>query len=213
MARPRRRATEREGGRTREREVGVTGFEYVTGLVSVLVGLALVDLAVSLQRLLSAGRRVRWDVLTPLAASVVTLIVIHAWWSFHDLFSDATTFQLGAFLPQLGSLLLLFLLAASVLPDEVPAEGLALADHYEARRVMIWGLLLAYVASAIALYVIGVVDGGASLTEALQRNSAGLVSLLVIAIPLFVRKRWVAGLVLGVALAALLASWLGRQIG
>jgi type III secretory pathway component EscS len=125
----------------------------------------------------------------------------------------ATTFQLGAFLPQLGSLLLLFLLAASVLPDEIPAEGLSLAEHYDARRIMIWGLLLAYIASAVGLYVVGLVDDGTSLQNALRRNGAGLAFLLVIAVPLFVRRRWVAAVVLGLTLVVFLASWLGRQIG
>ncbi len=175
----------------------MSGFEYVTGVVSVLVGLALVDMAVSLQKLLSAGPRVRWDWLLSLAALVVALNVIHAWWSFHDLFSAERAFQLGPFLPQLGSLLLLFLLAASVLPDEVPAHGVVLADYYSERRIMIWGLLFAYTASAIALYVLSGLREGASLGTAVARNLAGMIFMVVVAVPLFVRRRWVAGGVLG----------------
>ena len=190
----------------------MSGFEYVSGLVSVLVGLALASLAVSLQKLLAAGRRVRWDWLLSLAALVVALNVVHAWWSFHDLFSGASAFQLGPFLPQLGSLLLLFLLAASVLPDEVPAEGVVLAEYYHERRVMIWGLLLAYSASAIVLYVLSGLRGGVSFGTAIARNSAAMMFMTVVAVPLFTRKRWVAGGVLSALLLIELTSWLGREI-
>ena len=43
-------------------------FEYITVLASIVVGLAIADLATSAHRLLRAGGRVRWDWIAPTAA-------------------------------------------------------------------------------------------------------------------------------------------------
>ncbi len=49
----------------------ISSFEYITALVSVVVGLAIADMATSLHRLLRNRRRVRWDWVAPLAAVVI----------------------------------------------------------------------------------------------------------------------------------------------
>jgi hypothetical protein len=54
--------------------------EYVAGFVSIMIGLALADLATSLQRLLRGGAKVRWDLLTPATALLVIASVISVWW-------------------------------------------------------------------------------------------------------------------------------------
>jgi hypothetical protein len=51
--------------------------EYVAAFISIMVGLALADLATSFQRLLRAGKRVKWDLLTPASATLVTAFVIN----------------------------------------------------------------------------------------------------------------------------------------
>ena len=60
----------------------MTPFEYILPLVSVLVGLAIADLAVSFNRLLRARRRVTWDWLALLAAFIALVAVLDIWWMF-----------------------------------------------------------------------------------------------------------------------------------
>jgi len=55
-------------------------FEYLLILAVVVLGLALSDLAMSVHRLLAAGKRVRWDWLAPLAALVAFLKIVTQWW-------------------------------------------------------------------------------------------------------------------------------------
>ena len=54
-------------------------FEYLLPLISVLVGLAVADLATSLHWLLQARRRVQWDWLPLLAAILAVLAVLDLW--------------------------------------------------------------------------------------------------------------------------------------
>jgi hypothetical protein len=92
-------------------------------------------MAQSLHRLLRARARVRWDLLTPLAALLVAASVVNTWWTTDAVFAKVT---FAAFFPNLASLMLLFLLASATLPDEVPAEGLGLKDYYLATRRYFW---------------------------------------------------------------------------
>jgi hypothetical protein len=119
-------------------------FEYLLLFTAIILGLAVSDLAISLHRLLGAGRRVKWDWLAPLAALVAFLKIVTQWWSWHaaEPLAAAVTFEVFLVL-QTGSVLL-FLLAAAALPDEVrPEETVDLAAHYATVRRRYWSLFLA----------------------------------------------------------------------
>lgn len=187
-------------------------FEYMTGLVSVLIGLSLVELATGLQRLIRARGRVRFDALAPLSALVVALLAVQAWWGFFELYNDARTFTLGGFLPQVGCYLILFLLASAVLPSEVPAEGLDLAQHYRTNRVEFWCLLTVYFATAITLYIAALVGGGMTTSKAIYQNFAGIATIVIVALPILVSKRGSDAVILTLLLITLAGSWMSRQI-
>ena len=70
--------------------------EYLLGLESIILALALGDLARSLHRLLVAGERVKWDFLSPLAAMMVLLKIVNHWWRWFRLerIADQLTFEL-----------------------------------------------------------------------------------------------------------------------
>ncbi len=93
--------------------------EYVAGFISIMIGLALADLATSFQRLLRSGARVTWDLLTPATALLVTAFVINVWWAMFSALNAIRSLSLAAFIPDMIGLLLLFCLASSALPDEV----------------------------------------------------------------------------------------------
>ncbi len=105
-------------------------FEYLLLLMAVILGLALSDLAVSLHRLLNAGRRIRWDVLTVLAAALAFVRIITQWWGLYhgDQIARGVTFAM--FMGFLISGVLLFLMAAAALPDEIHGEEVDLGRHY-----------------------------------------------------------------------------------
>ncbi len=106
-------------------------FEYLLLLAAVILGLAIADLAVSLNRLLRAGRRVKWDWLAPLAALVALTKIVTQWWIWFGVQQDARSITFEMFLWVLLVTLVLFLLAAASLPDEVPEEGIELRRYFD----------------------------------------------------------------------------------
>ncbi|THD77509.1 MAG: hypothetical protein E7812_16430 [Phenylobacterium sp.] len=120
-------------------------FEYLLLFTAIILGLAVSDLAMSLHRLLGAGKRVRWDWLAPLAAVVAFLKIVTQWWSWHsaEQLAGAVTFEM--FLTLLVAAVLLFLLAAAALPDEAPRdETIDLRLHYAAVSRRYWLLFLGH---------------------------------------------------------------------
>lgn len=63
----------------------MTPFEYLLALVSILIGLAVADLATCMHRLLRARSRVRWDWLPLASALIVMLLILQFWWGFYRL--------------------------------------------------------------------------------------------------------------------------------
>jgi hypothetical protein len=73
-------------------------FEYLLALVSILIGLAIADLSMSLHRLLRARHHVKWDWLPLAAASLVMLLILEFWWIFYGLGTSPVFMHYGAFL-------------------------------------------------------------------------------------------------------------------
>ncbi len=115
-------------------------FEYLLIFAAIILGLAVSDLAISLHRLLGGGGKVKWDLLSPLAALVAFLKIVTQWWIWRGTEAMAKGFTFEMFLGLLTSTLLLFLLAASALPDE-PGD---LRQHYQAVRQRWWTLFLGH---------------------------------------------------------------------
>lgn len=186
--------------------------EYIASFISIMIGLALADLATSLQRLLRGGRRVRWDLLTPLAAILVTAFVINVWWTMFATLNQARSISVASFIPDLISLLLLFCLASSALPDEV-GERLDLADYYRDNRRRFWGLFALYTG-----WVTLVIGARSQLTgdppgrflSAILPNLvlAGLM-LVLVATP----RRWIHLLVIAILLVTTGLAWLPQELG
>ena len=113
-------------------------FEYLLSFASVILALAISDLAVSLNRLLAAGARTRWDWLAPLAAIVAFLKIVTQWWVWFGAAPIARAITFGMFVGVLLSTVLLFLLAASALPDEAGREGVDLRAYYAGNSRRFW---------------------------------------------------------------------------
>jgi hypothetical protein len=178
---------------------------HIETFISIVVGLALSDVAHSLHRMLRAGRRVRWDLLTPLAALLVTCSVVNTWWTLDLVFSHAVTF--AAFLPNLGSLILLFLLASATLPDQVPAEGLDLKAYYLENRTYFWGLFALWIAALVVNEALLSIAAGQSAGQIIASTWRNLLFVPVFGILMWTRRRWVHGIVLAFCLVVVVGSW------
>lgn len=191
-------------------------FEYIVALVSILLGLALADIASSLHRLLRARGRVRWDWHAPLAAVILVLLVLDVWWGMRQLERAGTTMTIGLFLPLLCALFTFFLLAAAALPDEVPADGLDLRAYYFEQRRYFWTLFALFV--ALAMFHVGLMSYQliAETPRVLTRLALNLVPnfvIVLLAVSLaMVGRAWWHTVGLGLLLAAQLSSHMTRAL-
>ena len=116
--------------------------EYISVLLAILVGLAIADLATSFHKLMRARHRVAWDWMSLALALVMLLETVLFWWGSFQWYRATSAISIGAFLPDLGLFLLLFLAVAAVLPDDVPAAGLSLRQHYFSTASYFWTLMV-----------------------------------------------------------------------
>jgi hypothetical protein len=128
----------------------MTGFEFLTAFVAILIGLAVADLATSLHRLLRARDRVKWDWATPTAAAAVTIQVMAQFWVFWFSRAEERTYTFASTFVLACVLALVFLIASAVLPDEVPEAGIDLRVFYEENRRYFWSLQALYIATVTA---------------------------------------------------------------
>ena len=167
-------------------------FEYITALVAVVIGLAVADLATSLHRLLRNRKKVRWDWVPLLGALLILVELFNLWWRWRG-FSGTTT---GEVFPYFLALMLVFLAACITLPDEVPAEGIDLARHFDENRSYFWLVYASYVALLIALISIRDLQHGLTASDLLSRYYFDYPWLVAAYAMIFVRQRWVSGVVM-----------------
>lgn len=188
----------------------MSAFEYTSVLASIIIGLALVDILISLNRLIRAGGSVRWHWAAPLATLLVVLTIIQIWWSIYSPQDVAMT--IGQFLPLLVELVILFLLAAAALPDDIPAGGLDLKLYYDRNGPYFWGLFTAALGWWIAINGAETLANGENVGRLLEARLADLAVLGVFASLMFVRGLWWHAIAL-LFLATGPIGWLSRSLG
>jgi hypothetical protein len=192
----------------------MTAGEYVAAFASIIVALAVTDLATSLHRLLRARARVTWDWLPLAVALLILLGTVQFWWIFFDVWRSSSQFTLGGFLPDFVSLLILFFIASAALPDEVPAEGLDLKSYYLENRTYFWVLFLLLAVSATASPIFRRASPETTAADvAVWILESGNLTLVVIAAVLIATgRRWVHAALVLVMLAALAWPWVALTI-
>ena len=167
-------------------------FDYITALVAVVIGLAIADLATSLHRLLRHRKIVRWDWVSPLAALVILAELFNLWWRWRG-FTGTT---IGEVVPYFLALILIFLTASISLPDEVPAEGLDLGVYFDENRGYFWFVYASYVVVMVILLSVRGFHHGLSVSDLLAKYSFDYLWILAAYAMIFVRRRWISGMVL-----------------
>jgi hypothetical protein len=129
----------------------IRAFEYAIGVFAVLIGLAIADIATSFHRLLRCKLPVKWDPLALIAALYALCMAIYMWFDLWGVRNFSATRHFLFYLLLFGQLFILFLVAASSLPDEADTS-IDLREFYAANRQTFWTL--------VVLFQIGYVGAG-----------------------------------------------------
>lgn len=117
-----------------------TPFEFAMGLFSVVIGLAVADVAASFHRLMRQRGEIRWDNLTLTVAFYTLCVAVYMWFDLWGVRHFATTRQFPFYLALIAQFFVLFLAAAASLPDQA-GETVNLRAYYEQNRRYFWSLL------------------------------------------------------------------------
>lgn len=97
---------------------------YWATFVSIILGLGVADLLMNFHRLLHERKRVNWDALPLVWAVIALLWIINYWWAVA---ANLTRWSDTRFVIEFATAaippIMLFLMAASLLPRAAPAEG------------------------------------------------------------------------------------------
>ena len=164
-------------------------FDYALGLVSVLVGLALADVAASLHRLLRQAWLVRWDGRVVLCVVLVIITITGMWFEVWSIRSVKAVLSYPFYLSLFLEFMVLFLVCAACLPDE-PGESCDLGAFYERNRTYLWSLFALFQTS---FFLHWIYFAGLRMSNHWQTLLLGTwvgVPLLVFVLLAMIRSRW-----------------------
>ncbi len=187
----------------------MSAFDYLSVLISIILGLGITQVLSGFGRLLNVRSRVRWY--GPAVAWGVLLLLIHVqtWWAMFQL-RTRPTWTLPVFLFVLLLPILLYLMAALALPDAGGTEPIDMKASYYAHAGWFFGIAMAVIVSSMlrplvlgstfrfdadhafqALFFLGSAGGACTRREGYHRwVTAGFVLLIVFyAVTLFARLR------------------------
>lgn len=169
--------------------------EFVLGLVGVVIGLGIADLLTSFHKLLRAGSRVKWDWLTLTYAALMLFVLIVFWWWQFGYPGEGRTLTIAGFLTNFVFLAVSFLMVASALPDDVPAEGLDLREFYSGTLRLRWSLVTMSLVLSLATAIPYLVSQGT--WQDLQWLSLPFGSVILAAMAMHIRATWFQLLAIG----------------
>ncbi len=117
----------------------MTPFDYAVGLITILVGLALSDVCVSLHKLLRQGPALRWDGRVILLVALVITVITGMWFSVWAIRAVSAVLWFPFYLTLFLEFMVLFLVCAACLPDDA-VEHRDLGAFYEQNRRYVWSL-------------------------------------------------------------------------
>ena len=135
----------------------MTPFDYAVGLITILVGLALADVCVSLHKLLRQGRSVRWDGRVILSVAFVITVITGMWFSVWSIRTLGVVLRYPFYLTLFLEFMMLFLVCAACLPDDA-TENRDLKVFYDGNRRYLWGLFALFQTSFLLHWIYFSVD-------------------------------------------------------
>jgi hypothetical protein len=162
----------------------MTIFELLFSLTSVILGLALTQIATNLHSLLLAGRRVRWAPEPILLTVIILLVIVFVWLDQWGERSETSISFVYALLSVL-KLLTLYLGAAFVLTAAEPGTGpVDLHAYYDRTRVFTFGLLIT------SMLLFGLYRHNPEIGWSWNEVIGSLVMPFIYAPLIFIRRRW-----------------------
>lgn len=157
--------------------------DVVISLLTIVYGLILTDLFLSVHRLIRHRQMVRWHWLPLVAAWYLFLTILKNWWGLTQGSSGGDGMNIFFFLAYGHLLVLIYLAVSAVLPDEVPESGLDLRAYYFQVHRYFWGLFSGVVAVSVAIGSFKMIqlEGRANLTN-LVVNGVFLLMTVVLAV-------------------------------
>jgi hypothetical protein len=120
-------------------------FAYLSVLISIILGLAVQQVLQGYRALIMSRRRIRFYA-PPLIWSVLILVMVaQNWWGSFGL-AGRTEWSFALFATILVQTILLYMMAAIVLPDIPADEPIDLRDHYERESRAFFGISAALIA-------------------------------------------------------------------
>jgi hypothetical protein len=166
----------------------IRAFEYAIGVFAVLIGLAIADIATSFHRLLRAKSTVKWDPLALGAALYALSMAVYMWFDLWGVRNFASSRNFLFYLLLFSQLFVLFLVAASSLPDEV-SPSTDLREFYAENRRKFWLLVVLFQVGYVGagFYFVGGMIGKLPLLVAVMLLIQ-MIAPLVLALVLLVTK-------------------------
>jgi len=162
-------------------------YEYVVGLMTIVSGLALTEIALRLSRLIEHRRTVRWDAL-PLLCALLGIGTLVVSWSnaWHPDNAMAAGFTVGAFMIPLFANLMLYMTIATTLPSD-PAPDTDLRAFYDTHNATFWSLFTLTMAQFIVRVIVIPAFRGEPVPLWVWPTSAAVLGLGIA--PIFWRNR------------------------
>lgn len=163
----------------------MSGADFIVGLLTIVTGLAICDMIVSLHGLLINRRHVKWDWLALVSAAYVVVAIIGTWRMTYVAFEDAVKGPaIWVFLLVLMQNVGLYLAARTALPDKVElGQPFDLAAYYDFVDRYLWSALLTAHGLYILLSILGLIMRGILLYPNLFiQNLMGLPLVLALVV-------------------------------
>jgi hypothetical protein len=156
-------------------------FSYLSVLLSIIIGLAITEVLQGYRRLLLARGRVRaGNGAALLWSALLILFATQAWWASFGL-RDYQQWSFVAFAVILLQMILLYMMAAVVLPHVEGSEPVDLGEHFDRHRRAFFGFLVGLLAVSITKDVVlnGALPSPANLLFHLSLALAAVAGALV----------------------------------
>ena len=165
-------------------------FDYAFGLISILVGLALADVAGSLHKLLRQGRAVKWDGRVILSVAFVIILITGMWFSVWSIRTVNIVLWFPFYLTLFLEFMVLFLVCAACLPDDAE-ESCDLGRFYENNRTYLWSVFAVFYTSFLLHWLYfetHTSTAGTSVQHSFLRGAAVCAPLLLFLLLAFIRS-------------------------
>ena len=185
--------------------------EQALVLISIVLGVAITFELENLHCLVRAPN-VRWHWAQPVFAFFALMIVLVFWWMMANRGGDGSTISLGEFLPIMGLMVTIVLIAAVALPDKLPGESetLDLAEYYMANRRYQWSLVL-IVVLAIGSSWLATLVTRYGFFHGLIRGWGEWLPMLLVTWMIFANRWWKVGVGYA-AMSFIPIAWLSRRL-